>query len=455
MEKTSASWGRALIPKLRAGRRPISVHKLLSKERNGTYFKKHSAACDGPDPLWLQEPDMRIEVESKLPTKHRLSKAPSVGRPSDVPSSNISGIGAREEDGRSNSVTTLAGPNAEGGISPSESFPSSYKLGSVSPEEAQRSLDQLDALEKSKPTPGKVGRYAAIGAVSGPAISLLKAKIQGKSYFKDAPRLTQKLRHIAGESAASSIGLGLIPIARHQMDQNAEKTKLRKFVAENPVTPRVEPPAKLAGIGSFLAHHAPTAHAEHLTDLAGLGMMAAGSASHLHSQRSGQGEEGGPIRPTAQAGLDLGGLAMMAVPTVAALSSLRKGHAPGNLAGEGSRFTNIANLAGLGALAAPTADKIQARIRSAPGQDPEHKMLLGDKAHKVLELGGYGALAAPIMRRAYHGQAGLGDLSQLAGYATLAAPQVAPIEGEARTKSELAGLGLLAAPTAVHMLGRH
>jgi hypothetical protein len=252
MDKISASWGRALISKLRSGRRPISVHNLLKREREGMYFKKHSAAYDGPDPLWLQEPNTPISVESKLPAKHQLRKPPTAAKPGEVPSSNISGIGVREEDGRSNSATVLAGPNAEGGISPAESFPSSYKLGSITPEQAQKSLDQLDSLEKSKPTPGKIGRYAAVGAVSGPAISLMKATIQGKPYFKDATRLGQKLRHVAGESAAGAMTSGLIPIARHRMDQNAEKEKLRAFLHENQPVPRVEPPAKLASFGGAL-----------------------------------------------------------------------------------------------------------------------------------------------------------------------------------------------------------
>lgn len=219
---------------------------------------------------------------------------------------------------------------------------------------------------------------------------------------------------------------------------------------------RMAPALKLASVAKSLAgmaEHLPTLHAEHLTDLAGLGMMAAGSASHLGSQLKGHGDEGGVVGPTGQAGLDLAGLATMAAPTAAAMTSLAKGHKPAHLAGGGSKFTNIANLAGLGALAIPTIDKIQARIRAGKaGVSPEEKMLLGEGAHKALELGGYGALAAPILRQG-RGM-GLGGATQLAGYATLAAPHVVPIEGPARSSSEIAGLGLLAAPTIAHLLHR-
>lgn len=212
---------------------------------------------------------------------------------------------------------------------------------------------------------------------------------------------------------------------------------------------------KIAGLLDYAKRELPSLRAEHVTDLAGLGLMAAGSASHLRSQLSGQGETGGPVGPAGQAGMDLAGLGMMAAPTVAAMSSLGRGRAPGSLAGGGSRFTNIANLAGLGALAVPTLDKLQANIRARrAGVDPESKMLLGHKAHKVLELGGYGALAAPLLAQG-RGM-GLGGLSQLAGYGALAAPAITNMkEGPGRTGSELAGLGLLAAPTAIGMLRGH
>lgn len=202
---------------------------------------------------------------------------------------------------------------------------------------------------------------------------------------------------------------------------------------------------KIAGLRNYL----PTQHAEHVTDLAGLGLMAAGSAKHLHSQLTDS-----PDSPAANAGADLAGLGAMAAPSVAALTSLRHQHAPGRLAGGGSRLVNAVNLAGLGALGLSTADKLQAHIRARKGEDAEKKMLLSHGAHKALELGGYGGLAAPVLAQGRH--MGVGGLSLLAGYGALAAPVATDMEDTpARTGTELAGLGLLAAPSAIGMMRGH
>lgn len=203
--------------------------------------------------------------------------------------------------------------------------------------------------------------------------------------------------------------------------------------------------SKIAGVLDTIRQHLPTSGVEHATDLAGLGLMAAASGSHLRSQLKGEGDAGGPVGPAGQAGMDLAGLGLMAAPSAAALSPLARGHAPEHLAGGGSKWVNVANLAGLGALAIPTLDKLQANIRARrAGVDPESKMLLGHKAHKALELGGYGALMAPVLAKG-RGM-GLGGATTLAGYGTLMAPTLTNMkEGPGRTGSELAGLGLLGA----------
>ena len=75
-----------------------------------------------------------------------------------------------------------------------------------------------------------------------------------------------------------------------------------------------------------------------------------------------------------------------------------------SMARGGDRFTNGMNLAGLTALAAPTIDKLQANFRARrAGVDPEAKMLMSHRAHAIAELGGYGALAAPVLRGARAG----------------------------------------------------
>jgi hypothetical protein len=194
--------------------------------------------------------------------------------------------------------------------------------------------------------------------------------------------------------------------------------------------------------------------AEHLTDLGGLGLMATGSASKLYGQLADKGV--GPLGEQTQRGLDLAGLASMSAPTVAALGQYIKGHSGAGLAGGGGKYgklVNVANLAGLGALAVPTADKIQAHLRAGE-EDPEKKMLLGHGVHKALELGGLGALTgASVLNQ----DNSLSDkLLQGVGYGALATPIATDMkDSPGRTALELGGLGALAIPSARSLLFRH
>ena len=195
---------------------------------------------------------------------------------------------------------------------------------------------------------------------------------------------------------------------------------------------------------------------EHVTDVGGLAAMGLASGSHLIGQvrhkYNPEAAESGPISDGGQAGMDLAGLTAMAVPTAAALAQYArgKGHTVG--AGGGHKLTNVLNAAGLAGLMVPTIDKAQAHWRARNGEDPETKMLLGHKAHKALELGGYGALMGGTLTNPTNTTRDKAQL--LAGYGALMAPQVAPIDGTARTATELAGLGMLAAP-AVAALRHH
>jgi len=61
-----------------------------------------------------------------------------------------------------------------------------------------------------------------------------------------------------------------------------------------------------------------------------------------------------------------------------------------------SALEHATELAGLGVLAVPGVDTLQAKMRS--GDDPEHwkkKLLLGEDAHAAADVGGLGILAAP------------------------------------------------------------
>lgn len=201
-------------------------------------------------------------------------------------------------------------------------------------------------------------------------------------------------------------------------------------------------------------------HAEHVTDLAGLGLMAASSADKLRRQlRRDKDMEAGE---TARIGADTAGLGVMAVPTIAALGArtLTPHHAGG-----GSRATNAINALGLGSLLLSAGDKLQARLRSNEGEDPSKKQLMGHAGHAVADIAGLGILAAPALREAVKTRKLPWDQAALlGGYGTLIAPSVGDLHehytgrenalssGPLRSATELAGLGMLAAPSMSHLL---
>ncbi len=55
-------------------------------------------------------------------------------------------------------------------------------------------------------------------------------------------------------------------------------------------------------------------------------------------------------------------------------------------------------VAGLGMLAAPSLDNIQAKLRAGKGGDVDSKRLIKNKYHDAIEVGGLGVLAAPYIR---------------------------------------------------------
>lgn len=103
------------------------------------------------------------------------------------------------------------------------------KLGAVSDEHAQRSLERLHSLEKSRPTLGQVGRYGAIGAVAGPAISAVGNLIEKKSPFGSA-------RTLAAQAVKGGLSASAIPIARGHLDRRAEIGTLKKYISEREKT---------------------------------------------------------------------------------------------------------------------------------------------------------------------------------------------------------------------------
>jgi hypothetical protein len=103
------------------------------------------------------------------------------------------------------------------------------KLGAVSDEHAQRSLERLESLNKNRPTLGQVGRYGAIGAVAGPAIGALSNIVEKKPPLGSA-------RAVAAQALKGGLSASAIPLARAHFDRRAELGTLNKYVSEHEKT---------------------------------------------------------------------------------------------------------------------------------------------------------------------------------------------------------------------------
>lgn len=115
-------------------------------------------------------------------------------------------------------------------------FDELVKLGAVDATQARASLDRLESMEKSKPTLGQVGRYAGIGAITGPAVSAIGDVIRGERPLAPASSMVGKpggtARSIAARAAVGALTSGAIPLVRGYLDREAEKSKLRQFVQD-------------------------------------------------------------------------------------------------------------------------------------------------------------------------------------------------------------------------------
>lgn len=122
----------------------------------------------------------------------------------------------------------LAAP-AVGGLLSKHAFDAFFnelvKLGAVSDEQARRSLDRLDQLDKNKPTMGQVGRYGALGAGAGALGHVVSRAIEGGAR-------TVTKRSALGAAAAGAIGMGAVPLVRGALDRHAEKKTLKSYLRQ-------------------------------------------------------------------------------------------------------------------------------------------------------------------------------------------------------------------------------
>lgn len=140
-----------------------------------------------------------------------------------------------------------------------------------------------------------------------------------------------------------------------------------------------------------------------LANLAGLGALGVSSIDKLQAHlRAGSADEAHHklLLPHAvHQALDVGGLGALAA--TAALQ------ARGGSLGDKLRAGTLG--AGYATLAAPVADELQAKLRSAPGENPEAKQLLTGAVRPATELAGLSLLAAPSIL-AKHGSLNKGQL---------------------------------------------
>ena len=117
----------------------------------------------------------------------------------------------------------------------------------VSQEDAAAALQRYKKLEDSTPTAGQVGRYAGIGAVAAPTVALARDAIRGGKWSDWKGR--GGVRNVLGHAVAGAATSGGIPLLRAHLDREAEKSTLRKYIAQGqaPTSPKIAASAPTRG----------------------------------------------------------------------------------------------------------------------------------------------------------------------------------------------------------------
>lgn len=118
----------------------------------------------------------------------------------------------------------------------------------ISDADAEKAYDQLQSLERSRPTGGQVARYAALGATAAPVIGAVKDVIQGKTPFglvrgaRLSGQVKPMLRDIAGSATAGALSSGAVPLVRGHLDRQAHIGTLKSYINQYE-HPSPKPPA--------------------------------------------------------------------------------------------------------------------------------------------------------------------------------------------------------------------
>lgn len=263
------------------------------------------------------------------------------------------------------------------------------KSAAVSVDQARRSLDRLDTLERNKPTTGQVARYGGIGALGGAAAGAVGNIIEHGSALK-GDTLKAKGLNLAASAAKGAIGGGALPLLRAHSDRHAEMGTLRNFMNQDKVAALGAAPLWRSQAG-FTPPGMQTA-AQRLKKSMSMGTV--DPSKGLKPLNIKVGHTVALI--VKQAGLMS---TLQGIPQAArALPGAAKAIATG--ASEAAMHKN--EIAGLGVLAVPALDTLQAKTRARfAGDRSEHgaerRQLMGEGGHAALEVGGLGLLAAPAM----------------------------------------------------------
>lgn len=263
------------------------------------------------------------------------------------------------------------------------------KGAAVSVDQARRSLDRLDTLERNKPTVGQVARYGGIGALGGAAAGAVGNAIEGGGALKGATPKAKAL-NLAASAAKGAIGGGALPLLRSHSDRHSEMGTLRKFMVQDKVAALGAAPLWRSQAG-FTPPGMQTA-AQRLKKSMSMGTVDPSKGLKPLNIKVGH---------TISLIVKQAGLMSMVrgIPQAArALPAAAKGIALG--ANEAAMHKN--EIAGLGVLAVPSLDTLQAKARARfAGDRSEHavekRQLMGEGGHAALEVGGLGLLAAPAM----------------------------------------------------------
>lgn len=263
------------------------------------------------------------------------------------------------------------------------------KSAAVSVDDARRSLDRLDTLERNKPNIRQVGRYGTIGGLGGAGIGAVGNLIETGSALKGVtPK--EKALNLASSAVKGALGGGALPLLRAHSDRHAEMGTLRKFMNQD----------KVAALGA-----APLWRSQ--AGFTPPGMQTA--AQRLKKSMSmGTVDPSKGLKPL---NIKVGHTVALIVKMAGLMSTLRGiPQAARALPGAAKTIATGANemamhkneIAGLGVLAVPALDTLQAKARARfAGDRSEHgaerRQLMGEGGHAALEVGGLGLLAAPAM----------------------------------------------------------